>query len=119
MGWQFNGNEAVFIQIANRLRRDIANGIYQPDTQIPPVRQLASEASVNPNTMQRALSLLEEEGLLCARGTSGRFVTADASVINDTKEAIRKEAVRRLLTETKALGITLPELIDYIKEEQI
>ena len=48
LAWQFNGTQAVFIQIADRLRRDIVNGIYLPDTQIPTVRQLAFDASVNP-----------------------------------------------------------------------
>ena len=55
MAWQFNSQEAVFIQIANRLRGDILKGIYPPDSQIPSVRHLATDAAVNPNTMQKAL----------------------------------------------------------------
>ena len=61
--WKFNSREAVFVQIASRLRGEILRGKYQPDQQIPPVRQLAFEAAVNPNTMQKALTVLEEEGL--------------------------------------------------------
>ena len=117
MAWQFNGYEAVFLQIAGRLRADIVCGKYLPDTQIPPVRQLAYEASVNPNTMQKALCLLEEEGLLYARGTQGRFVTSDEMVIESACKRIRLEAVRRFINEARALGIDGGELIDYIKEE--
>ena len=116
MAWQFNGSQAVFIQIADRLRIDLANGKYPPGTQIPTVRQLAFEAAVNPNTMQRALSLLEEEGLVISRGTIGRFVTTDAEILRSAKEKIRRDMVVRFVTEAKALGIPLSELIDYIQE---
>ena len=116
MSWQFNGTQAVFLQIADRLRRDVVNGVYGPDTQIPTVRQLAFDASVNPNTMQRALSLLEEEGLLVSRGTIGRYVTADREVIEGARRRICQAAVERFCQETRALGISREELMDYIKE---
>lgn len=74
MAWQFRGHSPVYRQIVRHIRADILSGCYQPDEQIPPVRQLAMEAGVNPNTMQRALSALEDEGLLVSRGTVGRFV---------------------------------------------
>lgn len=119
LAWQFNGTQAVFIQIADRLRRDIVNGIYLPDTQIPTVRQLAFDASVNPNTMQRALILLEEEGLLVSRGTVGRFVTDDVEVIENAKKKICVETVKRFCLEAKALGISYEELIDYMREAGI
>lgn len=117
MAWKFNGTQSVFLQIAEKLRRDIVNGVYPPDTQIPSVRQLAFDASVNPNTMQRALILLEDEGLLVSRGTIGRFVTLDTAVLERTKENLRRETVRQLINEARALGISSSELIDYIKEE--
>lgn len=116
MAWQFNGMQAVFIQIADKLRGEIANGKYPPGAQIPAVRQLAFEASVNPNTMQRALSLLEEEALLVSHGTVGRFVTSDTTVLENAKEKIRREMVERFLSEAQALGIPPSDLIDYIKE---
>lgn len=119
MSWQFNGTQAVFVQIADKLRRDIVNGIYLPDTQIPTVRQLAFDASVNPNTMQRALSLLEEEGLLISRGTVGRYVTSELEVIESARKKICLDTVKRFCFEAHALGITRSKLIDYIKEEYI
>ncbi len=118
MAWAFNNREALFVQIANRLRGDILNGKYSPDTQFPSVRQLAYEASVNPNTMQKALSHLEEEGILYTRTTVGRFVTADEVVLSNARERMRQEAVRGWLAEASLLGISEDELIHYIKEEQ-
>ena len=116
MSWQFNGTQAVFLQIADKLRRDIVNGVYLPDTQIPTVRQLAFDASVNPNTMQRALTLLEEEGLVTSRGTVGRFVTSETEVIESAKKRICFHAVERFCLEAQALGLSREELMDYIKE---
>ena len=117
MPWKFNSYEAVFIQIASRLRGEILRGKYKPDQQIPPVRQLAFDAAVNPNTMQKALTLLEDEGLLYSRGTVGRFVTTDTAVLERCRETVRKDAVRHWMEEARELGITKEELMNYIEQE--
>ena len=117
MPWQFNGKEAVYLQIVSRLRGMILTCQYPPDTQIPSVRQLATEAAVNPNTMQKALICLEEEGLLYSKGTLGRFVTDDKRVLAAAKEKMQKEAVRDWLAQARTLGISKEELIKYIEEE--
>ena len=117
MPWKFNSYEAVFVQIASRLRGEILRGKYLPDQQIPPVRQLAFEAAVNPNTMQKALTLLEDEGLLYSRGTVGRFVTTDTAVLERCRETVRKDAVRHWMEEARELGITKEELMNYIEQE--
>ena len=115
--WQFNNRDPVFVQIANRLRGDILGGKYKEDCQIPSVRQIANDASVNPNTVQRALSLLESEGLLYSKGTVGRFVTSDVSVLDAARERMKRETVRTMLNDAALAGITEEELIKYIKEE--
>ncbi len=117
MAWNFNSREAIFLQMADKLRVKIILGEYAPDSQIPPVRQLAEEASVNPNTVQRSLALLEEEGLLYAKTTVGRFVTSDMERIAKAREKMRRSAVKKLIGEAAELGISGEELIVYIKEE--
>lgn len=116
MAWQFNQREPVFLQIASRLRGDIIRGEYRPDEQFPSVRQLASVASVNPNTMQKALACLEEEGILYSKGTAGRFVTSDESVLQAAGEKMRRDIVKRIISEANGAGICTEELINYIKE---
>ncbi|MBE6639240.1 MAG: GntR family transcriptional regulator [Ruminococcaceae bacterium] len=117
MGWQFNGREAVYLQIAARLRSDILMGKYPPDTQIPSVRTLAFEAAVNPNTMQRALAHLEFEGILYSKGTIGRFVTWDTQVLQAARKKMHREYVRKWLSEAEMIGMSTEELIYYIREE--
>jgi len=117
VAWQFNGTAPVFVQIADRIRGRIVRGDYPPDGQIPPVRQLAVEAAVNPNTMQRALTLLEEEGLIQTRGTVGRFVTPDADSISRARESVFRETAQESLRHALACGMTREELIHYLTKE--
>lgn len=117
MEWKLNRREAVFLQLADRLRYDILKGKYQEGEQIPSVRQLAYDAAVNPNTMQKALSILESEGILCSRGTVGRFVTSDVATLDAAKDRVRRITVRKWMREAEQLGISTDELINYIKEE--
>ena len=95
MTWQFRGHSPVYRQIVRHIRADILNGCYQPDEQIPPVRQLAMEAGVNPNTMQRALAQLETEGLVRTERTAGRYVTEDIALI----EQLRADTARTLASD--------------------
>ena len=117
MAWTFNQKEAVYLQIADRLRRDVLSGRYPPDGQIPTVRQLAFEAAVNPNPVQKALLLLEEEGLLYAKGTLGRFVTSDERVLQQTAEQVRSGVIREWLSQARQWGMTTDEIIQYIQKE--
>jgi DNA-binding transcriptional regulator YhcF (GntR family) len=103
------------LQIVSRIRADILSGVYKADEQIPPVRQLAFEAGVNPNTMQRAFAVLEEEQLFVTRGTVGRFITTDTAVLERAREALRRETVARLLEEAKAVGLEPDQLIEAIR----
>lgn len=118
MPWRFHNKSPVFIQIADRIRGEILSGKYPPEGQIPPVRQLAFEASVNPNTMQHALTLLEDEGLITTHGTVGRFVTSDAEALARARKAVHESAMRSLVADALALGITREELIEFIQKEE-
>lgn len=117
MAWRFNDHEAVFIQIADRIRAEILSGGYSPGQQIPPVRQLASEAAVNPNTMQKALTLLEEQKLVYSQGTVGRFITSDTAVIDAAREQMRQSVIHKWMEQARELGISAEELIKYIQKE--
>lgn len=115
MAWHFTSRAPVYLQIVSRIRADILSGVYQADQQIPSVRQLAFEAGVNPNTMQRAFSVLEAEQLFVTRGTMGRFITTDTDVLNSAREALRRETIALLVEEARAAGISPDELIEGIR----
>lgn len=114
MGWTFKSGEAVYQQIAHRLRHEILGGKYAPLEQMPAVRALALDAAANPNTVQRAFALLEEEGILETRGTAGRFVTGDRAIL---EEARRREAAAltgEFLEKMAGLGLDRDEVLTLI-----
>ena len=87
MEWKLTGSEPVYLQIMESFRGAVLSGEFGPGDKIPSVRDLAAQARVNPNTMQRAMSELEQERLLCSHGTLGRFVTDDPAIL----EALRQQ----------------------------
>ena len=118
MAWHFTADTPVWVQIAGRIRNEIISGVYATGEQIPPVRQLALSAAVNPNTVQRAFASLESEGLLCVKGTLGRFVTEDESVIAAAKKTAARELVNSFLTRAAELSISTDELISMLREAE-
>lgn len=116
MAWSFTADRPVYIQVAERIRRRVITGEYKVGTQIPSVRQIAMEATVNPNTVQRALVELETEGLLETRGTLGRFVTEDVSVIERGKQSMIHSLVNSFITDAMRLGLTKEQIEAAVKE---
>ena len=80
MDWKLEDDRPIWTQLTEQLKRRIIAGVYPPGSKLPPVRELAAEAGVNPNTMQRALAQLEQDGLARADRTAGRLVTQDAEI---------------------------------------
>ncbi len=106
MTWDFSGDRAIYAQIAEQVKLRIIAGIYPVGTRLPSVRDLAAEAAVNPNTMQRALSDLEREGLLYSERTSGRFVTEDSAMIAKIKTELAQSVIDEFFEKMERLGYT-------------
>ncbi|MFR2562465.1 MAG: GntR family transcriptional regulator [Anaeromassilibacillus sp.] len=102
MGWNLKSDRPIYAQLIEQIELMIVSGMYPPGAKLPSVRDLAADAAVNPNTMQRALSQLETDGLLYTQRTSGRYVTEDVDKIMQTKRA-RRGAGKSTLREGDAL----------------
>lgn len=116
MAWKFTGDRAVYLQIAERIKKAVLSGVYPPGGQIPSVRQLALEAAVNPNTVQHAFTELENQGIILSRGTQGRFVTEDAETIEACRMEMAQQYVQVFLKDIGHLGISEDQAITMIKE---
>ncbi len=114
--WHLTSDRPVFIQIMEKLKRDIVTGIYKPGDKLPSVRDLAGEAAVNPNTMQRAFSELEREGLVYTKRTNGRFITEDMAMISQLKEEMALDAISQFLNSMQQLGFSTQETLTLLKE---
>lgn len=116
MAWSFNSDRAVYLQIAERIKKSVLSGVYPPGEQIPSVRQLALDAAVNPNTVQHAFTELENEGIIISRGTQGRYVTEDTGIIEACREAMARQYVLAFLRDIGQLGISPEQSLSMIKE---
>lgn len=109
---------SVSQQLLLKYRLDIIRGKYPPGSQFPTVRALAYDESVNPNTMQKVLALLEQDGLVISQGTKGRFVTEDAKAIAHVKLLLQTEYLRRAREAAMQLGITKQQMIQFLQESE-
>ena len=115
MEWNFRNDQPIYSQLTQRLTEAIVSGIYAPGEKLPSVRELALEAGVNPNTVQRALTELEREGLVFSQRTAGRVVTENENMIVNAKLRIADERVSEFLRSMKTLGCGRQEIISLIE----
>lgn len=111
----FNNQTPIYLQIVDEIKKQIISGKLLAGTRIPSVRELAIKYQVNPNTMQKALSELENEGLLFTERTNGKFVTTNEKIIETTKAKFAKEITEKFIFEMTTLGITKKEIIERLK----
>lgn len=116
MAWTLDSDRPIFLQIVERIRTNIVSGRYQPGDKLPSVRDLAAEASVNPNTMQKAFAELERTGLVYSRRTSGRFITEDCHMIEQLKTSLATEKMEEFLAQMRQLGFQNDEILSLMNQ---
>ncbi|MCI9294482.1 MAG: GntR family transcriptional regulator [Lawsonibacter sp.] len=117
MDWKLDDSRPIWLQLSQQLARRIIAGVYSPGSKLPPVRELAAEAGVNPNTMQRALAQLELEGLARADRTAGRLVTQDAAALEAARLREARSVVQGYVQAMSALGYSRERAVELLKEE--
>ncbi|MCR5108373.1 MAG: GntR family transcriptional regulator [Lachnospiraceae bacterium] len=116
MSWNLDSDRPIFMQIIEHMEYDIVSGVLPPGSKVPSVRELASEASVNPNTMQKALSEMERRGLMHTERTSGRYVTDDEKIIASLKTNIASVGVEGFIQQMKRLGLDRDEVLKLVED---
>ena len=117
MPWNLDDSRPIYLQLMERIQHDIISGVYQPGDKLPSVRDLALDAAVNPNTMQKALSELERSGLVYTQRTSGRFITEDVSKMTELKEQLAREQIQLFLKNMEQLGLTKEDIRRLLEKE--
>jgi len=114
LAWQFTSNRSIYSQIVDEIELRILNGTYEMGMRLPSVRDLALLAAVNPNTMQRALSELEEMGLVTTQRNTGRTVTTDEAAVSRARDAKADLLVETFLSQMKMLGLSRGEVLERL-----
>ena len=109
----FNSNQSIFIQIADRICDRVLSGDYKADERIPSVRELAVEMEVNPNTAMRSFERLQSHNIIYIKRGLGYFISGEA---NDKIRQMRQnqfmeEVLPSVFKEMQLLGIEAEELI--------
>ena len=115
MNWKFSGDRPVYQQIMENIRGAVLRGELPPGGRVPSVRELAMQAQVNPNTMQRALTELEREGLLIGGGTSGRTVTKDALVLQKMRQQALEDLARECAEKFMVFGVSRAQAAELLR----
>ena len=115
MPWALDTDRPIYAQLVEKIQLDIVSGRYEAGDKLPSVRELAAEAAVYPNTMQKAMQELERNGLVFAPRTSGRFITEDRVMIQQLKEEMASAQIKELFQKMVQLGFQKEEMMNMIQ----
>ena len=116
MIWNLDKGRPLCPQICEQLCKQIALGNFQPNQRMYSVRELAIEAGVNPNTVQKAFETMEQQGLLYSVRGAGWYVAEEISLAQKILENIRMEKTAAFFAEMQALGMLPEEIKSAVKE---
>lgn len=119
MAWELNSDRPIYAQILEKLQVRIVCGTYKPGEWLPSVRDLAAEANVNPNTMQRAFTELERSGLVTTQRNMGRVVTQDVQLIETAKHRMAVSQMNSFFVNMRQLGFSDNEIISLVNQNAI
>ncbi len=115
-GWEFTNSKPIFRQIYEKLKTDIASGVYPPDSRFPSVRDLATDIGVNPNTVQKAMVMLEYDGILETRRGDGRYVCIDTAGRDRLSLEISEGICLKFIREMREIGLDNEEILNSLQK---
>lgn len=115
MPWELKPDRPIYTQLVEQIELNIFSGVYPLGFKLPSVRDMAQEAAVNPNTMQKALAKLEEDGLIITHRTSGRTVTEDKSLVEAAKLRLVQKQISEFLEKMRLLGFEQKDILNIIE----
>lgn len=117
MSWELRNDRPIYLQLIEEIQRRITAGLYLPGEKLPSVRDLAQEAAVNPNTMQKALSELERGGLVFSQRTAGRYITEDGEMIEALKSELAQKQTEEFFSKMQQLGFDMKQTVEFVKKK--
>ncbi len=116
MAWKLSGDRPIYLQLLEQIQVEIVTGRYPPGSRLPSVRELAAQAAVNPNTMQKALAELETSGLVYTQRTSGRMITEDKDMIQQLRLRLAQQRAGEFLEKMESLGFDREEALRLVRQ---
>ncbi|WP_338754562.1 GntR family transcriptional regulator [Bacillus sp. FJAT-52991] len=108
----------IYEQLTEKIKEMIMHNVFQPDEQLPSVRQLAGDLAINPNTIQKAYRELEREGFIYSLPGKGNFVKAQKNTGNEQRVKQLKNELLALISEALYLGISKKEITELAEKAE-
>ncbi|QXE02132.1 GntR family transcriptional regulator [Terribacillus sp. DMT04] len=106
----FQSSQPIYLQLADRLNRQIVSGELKPGDKLPSVREMAVSSKVNPNTVQRTYRELEASGIVESRRGQGTFVTDNEDILFSTREKLKKDQIENFIQVMHDMGYENEEI---------
>ena len=117
MQTKFSNDKPLFLQLADIIKGEIISGKYEANTKLPSVRDFALAYSINPNTVQKALQILEDDGLIFTDRTNGKFVADSKTNLESQKTKIINIEISNFFEKMKALGLSESEIKNLVNNK--
>lgn len=114
----YKDRRPIYEQVVQRLEELILKGILEPGSQLPSVRNLAMELSINPNTIQKAYMELERRRFIYSVKGKGSFIAENDNLINIKKEEVLQK-LSKVVRDAREIGILQEQLIEKVNEGYI
>ncbi|KMK76126.1 GntR family transcriptional regulator [Alkalihalobacillus pseudalcaliphilus] len=111
----FQTNQPIYLQLVERIKKEIMRDELKPGDKLPSVRELAVQSGVNPNTVQRTYRELEHEKIAESRRGQGTFVTEDSTILTKMRESTKQIEIERFVIGMKEMGYREPEIIEGLQ----
>ncbi|RBP00090.1 GntR family transcriptional regulator [Rossellomorea aquimaris] len=112
---EYTSSKPIYLQIADRIIREIVRKELSPGDKLPSVREMAVQSGVNPNTIQRTYSELERMDIVETRRGQGTFVTEKEEVLSVLNEKVQEEVIELFIKNMKELGLTKEQMIKGVE----
>ena len=117
LGINYRDGRPIYEQVVDEIEQMVVHGVLELDSQMPSVRQMAAELSINPNTIQRAYSELENRGVIYSVKGKGNFVSPNAGALRERRVSELKQQLTELACTARELGISNAQLVQWLTGE--
>ena len=117
LGINYRDGRPIYEQVVDEIEHRVVHGVLEPDSQLPSVRQMAAELSINPNTIQRAYSELESRGVIYSVKGKGNFVSPNAAALRERRLRDLQVQITELVRTARELGVSDAQLMEWMKGE--
>jgi DNA-binding transcriptional regulator YhcF (GntR family) len=116
MNFEIDPRIPIYVQIVQYIKKKIISGEIKEGERLPSVRDFAIDFKVNPNTIQRVYTELENEKLIFTQRGIGKFVTEERDVVTKLKKDMFNETIDSFIRDSKELGFSRDEIVNIISE---